>query len=86
MHVRAFLRRGSVDGGGPLKLPVVIAAHDEVESVGETVTATAAELEAANIDDEIVVVDDASGDGPAEVIHAISAESPHLLPRPGAGL
>ncbi len=44
----------------PLKLSVVIPAHNEVDSIAETVTRTTAELRAAGIDYEIVVVDDAS--------------------------
>jgi dolichol-phosphate mannosyltransferase len=64
--------------GQPLKLSVVIPAHNEVESVGLTVTATVAELEKADIDYEIVVVDDASGDGTAEVVNAIGATNPRV--------
>lgn len=67
-----------MDSAGPLKLSVVIPAHNEVESVGETVTTTTAELDAAGIDYEIVVVDDASGDGTADVVHAIAASNPRV--------
>jgi dolichol-phosphate mannosyltransferase len=58
-----------------MKLSVVIPAHNEVESIGETVTQTVTELERAGIDHEIVVVDDASGDGTADVVRELSQRS-----------
>jgi dolichol-phosphate mannosyltransferase len=58
-----------------MKLSVVIPAHNEVRSIGETVTTTAAVLEQDAIDYEIFVVDDASGDGTAEVVREISARN-----------
>ena len=61
-----------------MKLSVVIPAHNEVDSIGETVERTAAELERAGIDYEILVVDDASGDGTAEVVARIAAHSPRV--------
>src|SRR5690349_5792416 len=54
-----------------LKLSVVIPAHNEVASIGETVECTVAELEEAGIDYEIIVIDDASGDGTADVVQTI---------------
>ena len=74
----------------PLKLSVVIPAHNEVDSIGETVTRTDAELERAEIDYEIIVVDDASGDGTAEAVLAATADDPRVrcvrshLPRDSA--
>ena len=62
----------------PLKLSVVIPAHNEADSVGETVTRTLAELERAEIPHEIVVIDDASGDGTATVVNEISAHNPNV--------
>ena len=59
-----------------LKLSVVIPAHNEVESIGETVETTAAELEEAGIDYELVVIDDASGDGTGEVVATIAERNP----------
>jgi dolichol-phosphate mannosyltransferase len=61
-----------------MKLSVVIPAHNEVESIGETVESTVAELERAGIDYEIVVVDDASGDGTAAVVQAIAERNPNV--------
>jgi dolichol-phosphate mannosyltransferase len=73
-----------------LKLSVVIPAHDEVQSIGETVRQTAEELARAGIDYEILVVDDASGDGTADRVREIAEGDPgvrcvrsHL--RPGFG-
>jgi dolichol-phosphate mannosyltransferase len=61
-----------------VKLSVVIPAHNEVESVGLTVESCVEKLEAAKIDYEIVVVDDASGDGTGEVVHAIAERNPRV--------
>lgn len=61
-----------------MKLSVVIPAHDEVGSIGETVGCTVAELERANIDYEIIVVDDASEDGTGEVVRAIAPLNPNV--------
>jgi dolichol-phosphate mannosyltransferase len=60
----------------PLKLSVVIPAHNEADSIAETVTRTLAELDRAGIDHEILVIDDASGDGTADVVAAIAAAHP----------
>src|SRR5260370_2186356 len=62
-----------------MKLSVVIPAHNEVDSVGETVARTATELEQAGIDYEIVVVDDASGDGTGAVVREIADRNPNVL-------
>lgn len=63
---------------GPVKLSVVIPAHNEVDSIGEAVRSTSEELTAAGIEHEILVVDDASGDGTADVVNAIAAENPSV--------
>jgi dolichol-phosphate mannosyltransferase len=62
----------------PLKLSVVIPAHNEVDSVGQTILDTVTELEQAEIDYEIVVVDDASGDGTAGVVESIARSNPNV--------
>ncbi len=61
-----------------MKLSVVIPAHNEVGSIGETVESTLAELERAGIDHEILVIDDASGDGTADVVRAIAAHNQNV--------
>ena len=61
-----------------MKLSVVIPAHDEAESIGETVQTTAAELERAGIDYEILVIDDASGDGCGDAVRAIAQRNPQV--------
>jgi len=73
-----------------VKLSVVIPAHNEVGSIGATVSAVADALRQARIEYEIVVVDDASRDGTAGVVAELSAANPrvrcvrsHL--RPGFG-
>jgi dolichol-phosphate mannosyltransferase len=61
-----------------MKFSVVIPAHNEVESIGQTVKSAVEELERAHIDYEIVVVDDASGDGTPDVVTGISAANPRV--------
>jgi dolichol-phosphate mannosyltransferase len=62
----------------PLKLSVVIPAHNEVESVGETVRQTFEELERSGIAHEILVIDDASTDGTGDLVRAFAAEHPSV--------
>jgi dolichol-phosphate mannosyltransferase len=54
-----------------LKLSVVIPAHNEAELIAETVERTADELERAGIEYEILVIDDASGDGTGDIVRQI---------------
>lgn len=61
-----------------MKLSVVIPAHNEVESIAETVTSAATELGHAGIDYEIVVVDDASGDGTSDAVAAVARDNPRI--------
>jgi dolichol-phosphate mannosyltransferase len=64
-----------VDGGGGMKLSIVMPARSEEESVGQTVEGVAQALDAERIDYEIVVVDDHSTDRTAAVVDRISAEN-----------
>jgi dolichol-phosphate mannosyltransferase len=61
-----------------MKLSVVIPAHNEAESIGETVAATVIELERASIAYEILVIDDASDDGTGDVVREIAADNPSV--------
>ena len=51
-----------------MKLSVVIPAHNEAGSVEATLKSLVEELERARIDYEVLVVDDASGDGTAALV------------------
>jgi dolichol-phosphate mannosyltransferase len=55
-----------------VKLSVVIPAHNESESIGETVEALSTELTREGIDHEILVIDDASTDETAAAVLAIA--------------
>ncbi|HTX45530.1 MAG TPA: glycosyltransferase family 2 protein [Solirubrobacteraceae bacterium] len=73
-----------------MKLSVVIPAHNEAESIAETIEATVAELERASIDYEIVVIDDSSSDGTGDVVRGIATCHPRVRcvrsrGRPGFG-
>lgn len=65
-------------GQGPLRLSVVVPAHNEAESIGATVTALADTLTAERIPHEILVVDDASSDDTAAVVHEVSTRNPSV--------
>jgi dolichol-phosphate mannosyltransferase len=71
-------RDGGLDARAPLRLSVVIPAHNEAESIGATVTALADTLTSARIPHEILVVDDASSDGTAAVVDEVSTRSPSV--------
>jgi dolichol-phosphate mannosyltransferase len=61
-----------------MKLSVVIPAHDEAESIGDTVEALVAELSAQDIDHEILVIDDASSDGTGKIAGEIASRNPNV--------
>jgi dolichol-phosphate mannosyltransferase len=69
---------GLPSGESPLRLSVVIPAHNEAESIGATVTTLASTLTAERIPHEILVVDDASSDGTAAVVHEVSTRHPSV--------
>lgn len=59
-----------------MKLSVVIPARNEMESVARTVRELVSTLTMAEIEHEVLVVDDASTDGTAEIVEALAAELP----------
>ena len=59
--------RRVVDGHG-LRLSVVIPAHNEADSIGATLASLVDELERAEIEYEVLVVDDASADRTAALV------------------
>ena len=71
---------------------MVIPARNEVGSIAETVQRTARELRQADIDYEILVVDDASTDGTAAAVMAVAepmirrSALPARTSRPGLGM
>lgn len=67
-----------------MKLSVVIPAHNEEATIGETVSELASELSREGIGHELIVVDDSSTDGTAGVVEAIAADRPQVrcLPSP----
>jgi dolichol-phosphate mannosyltransferase len=65
-------------GETPLRLSVVIPAHNEAESIAATVTTLDDTLTAERIPHEILVVDDASSDGTAAVVHEVSTRHPSV--------
>jgi dolichol-phosphate mannosyltransferase len=67
-----------------MKLSVVIPAHNEEETVGETVEDLVQALAGEGIDHEVIVVDDSSTDGTAAVVERIGMEHPQVrcLPSP----
>jgi dolichol-phosphate mannosyltransferase len=67
-----------------MKLSVVIPAHNEEATVGETVESLVASLSREGIEHEVIVVDDSSTDGTAAVVERIAAGRPGVrcLPSP----
>jgi dolichol-phosphate mannosyltransferase len=61
-----------------MKLSVVIPAHNEVESIGKTIGALTAELDREEVDYEILVVDDSSGDGTGRAVAAVGERNPRV--------
>jgi dolichol-phosphate mannosyltransferase len=67
-----------------MKLSVVIPAHNEEETVAETVEGIVSTLAREGIEHEVIVVDDSSSDRTASIVDGIGAEHPQVrcLPSP----
>ena len=61
-----------------MKLSVVIPAHDEADSIEETIQRIVESLEREEIEFEVLVVDDRSSDGTGELMASISARDPRI--------
>ena len=61
-----------------MNLSVIIPAHNEAEVVEATLRGLITQLGPDEIDYEIIVVDDASSDGTADVVAAVTAEEPRV--------
>jgi dolichol-phosphate mannosyltransferase len=59
-----------------VKLSVVVPTHNESESIESTVTSVADALGSAEIDHEIIIVDDHSSDRTVEIVERMAAERP----------
>ena len=61
-----------------MKLSVIIPAHNEVASIEGTVRGISETLAREGIDHELLVVDDASGDGTTEAIELLASEETRI--------
>lgn len=61
-----------------MKLSVVIPARNEEGAVARTIEGVRRALDGAGIEHEVVVVDDASTDGTADVVKSIAAADPNV--------
>lgn len=61
-----------------MKLAVVIPAHNEEETVAETVEGLVSTLSRENIEHEVIVVDDSSTDETATVVENIASRHPQV--------
>lgn len=61
-----------------MKLSVVIPAHNEAGSIEATLAATAQALTEAGVEHEILVIDDASVDGTADLVERVAEEHPGI--------
>jgi dolichol-phosphate mannosyltransferase len=67
-----------------VKLSVVIPAHNEVGSLGDTLRNVTAELDRHAVDYEILVVDDASTDGSDSLVRAFADDNARIRFLPSA--
>ncbi|MFN9367949.1 MAG: glycosyltransferase family 2 protein [Planctomycetia bacterium] len=68
------------------KLAVVIPARDEAGCIASTVEHLHLELRLHGIDHEIIVVDDGSSDGTADILRDVAGRIPNLVPLRNDGL
>jgi dolichol-phosphate mannosyltransferase len=61
-----------------MKLSIIIPAHNEIGSIRGTVSGMVETLEREGVDFELLVVDDASGDGTAEAIEDLASQNPRI--------
>jgi dolichol-phosphate mannosyltransferase len=61
-----------------VKLSVIIPAHDEASVIEQTLRALLHQLVAEELDYEVLVVDDGSADGTADVVARVASEQPHV--------
>jgi dolichol-phosphate mannosyltransferase len=61
-----------------VKLSVIIPAHNEAGSIGETLVGLAAVLDRERLDYELLVVDDSSTDRTLETVERLSADNPRI--------
>jgi dolichol-phosphate mannosyltransferase len=64
--------------GGGVKVSIVIPAHNEAEVIAPTVGSIAAALDASGRDYEVIVVDDASTDGTANIVATLAERNPRI--------
>ena len=69
---------GGLNGSAPLRLSVVIPAHNEEGSIAATVTAVADRLRAEGIPYEVVVVDDGSYDATGAIVARLAETDPNV--------
>lgn len=67
-----------------MKLSVAIPAHNEEDSIAETLEGVVSTLSREGIEHEVILVDDSSTDGTAAAVERVAAEYPQVrcLPSP----
>ncbi len=66
------------DGDRAISLSVVVPAHNEAGSIAGTVVGIRSALEAASIEHEVIVVDDASTDDTEPIVTGLAARDPRV--------